>query len=512
MGSSSNPEDNLVNPTVPDFDEAVEVEKTRMEIPKHLEDRCKWLEEKFKALENVDYHGGIDAKDLSLVPDLVLPPKFKMPEFEKYNETSCPEAHITIFCRRMTGYIHNDQLLIHCFQDSLIGEAAKWYNQLNRGQISSWKDLAQAFMKQYGYVTDIAPDRITLQNMEKKLNESFRQYAQRWREIATQVQLPLLEKETTMCGKIEVGESTKKLVPRKRENEINNVSRSYAKPITVNQPRIVNASQQASSKQESDIKRNTEKLQFTSIPVTYKELYQTLFNAHVVSPVYLKPMQPPYPKWYNENVQCEYHAVITGHAIENYTAFKRLVEKLHEMGIIKFDKSSGGENPLPNHADKEVNAVIENTGKRVRMTVAEVRTPLREVWKEIMKKGLIAQSLGNRPQKIGNYCEFHDEEDHEIQECDEFRALIKELMDKKEQEFFEYVEERDVCTSEGGSLGKDCEINRPRVIISQPKINEVGLKMAPRIVIQKPVAFPYKDSKRVPWSYNCNVTIPGGKN
>ncbi|XP_017613920.2 uncharacterized protein LOC108459067 [Gossypium arboreum] len=399
IGSISNPKDNLANPRVPDFDEAVEVEKARMEIPKQLEDHCKWLEDKFKALENVNYHGGIDAKDLSLVSDLVLPPKFKMPEFEKYNGTSCPEVQ-----------------------------------------------------------------------------------------------------------KIEAGESTKKSVPRKRENEVNNVSRSCAKPITVNQPRIVNASQQASSKQESDTKRNTEKLQFTSILVTYKELYQTLFNAHVVSPVYLKLMQPPYPKWYNENVQCEYHAGITGHAIENCTAFKMLVEKLLEMGIIKFDESFGGQNPLPNHADKGVNAVIENAGKRARMTMVEVRTSLREVWKEIMKRGLITQSLGNRPQKIGNYCEFHDEEDHEIQECDEFRALIQELMDNKELEFFEYVEERDVCTSEGGLLGKDCEINRPRVIISQPKIK------APRIVIQKPAAFPYKDSKRVPWSYNCNVTIPEGKN
>ncbi|KAA3477618.1 myosin heavy chain-like [Gossypium australe] len=119
----------------------------------------------------------IDAKDLSLVPDLVLPPKFKTPEFEKYNRTSCPKAHITVFYRRMTGYANNDQLLIHCFQDSLIGSAVKWYNQLSHAKVNSWKDLAQAFMKQYSHVTDMTPERITLQNMEKKQNESFKQYA-----------------------------------------------------------------------------------------------------------------------------------------------------------------------------------------------------------------------------------------------------------------------------------------------------------------------------------------------
>ncbi|XP_016667396.1 uncharacterized protein [Gossypium hirsutum] len=142
-GSCSNPEDNVANPTIPDFDE-VEGEK-----------------------------------ELSLVPDLVLPPKFKMPEFERYNGTSCPEAHITMFCRRMTGYVNNDQFLIHCFQDSLTGAAAKWYNQLSRAQVKSWNDLVQAFMKQYDHVTYIVPDRITLQNMEKRSGESFKKYAQR---------------------------------------------------------------------------------------------------------------------------------------------------------------------------------------------------------------------------------------------------------------------------------------------------------------------------------------------
>ncbi|XP_040956156.1 uncharacterized protein [Gossypium hirsutum] len=161
-GSGSNPRDNPINPVVPDLDDATEIEKTKVDLPKQLEDRCRWLEEKFKAMENTDYHQGIDAKDLSLVPDLVLPPKFKMPEFKKYNGTSCPEAHITMFCRRMTAYINNDQLLIHCFQDSLVGSAARWYNQLSRANIHSWKDLAQAFIKQYRHVMDIAPDRIVL--------------------------------------------------------------------------------------------------------------------------------------------------------------------------------------------------------------------------------------------------------------------------------------------------------------------------------------------------------------
>ncbi|XP_017613781.1 uncharacterized protein LOC108458898 [Gossypium arboreum] len=433
IGSSSYPGDHPVTLDVPDFDNAAEVEKTKAEVSKQFEDRCKWLEEKFKELEYADPYCGMDAKELSLVSDLVLPPKFKMPEFERYNGTSCPEAHITMFCRMMTGYVNNDQLLIHCFQDSLSGAATKWYNQLSRTQVKSWKDLAQAFMKQDGHITDIAPDRITLQNMDKKLSESFLQYAQIWREVATQVQPPLLEKETTMLfintlkapfithmlgnatksftnivmsgemienairsGKIEVEENTRRSAPKKRENEVGNMSSGYAKPATVNQSRAIVTGQQASPRWEPNTRQNTEKFQFTPIPVTYRKLYKSLFDAHVVAPFDLELLQPPNPKWYDANAQCEYHAGITGHSIENCTSFKRCVERLIKADVVKFNDTPGTGNPLPSHTDKGVNAIIENMGRKVKLNIAEVRTPLKLVWKEMHKRGLAPQGLGDK--------------------------------------------------------------------------------------------------------------------
>ncbi|KAA3470707.1 intersectin-1-like [Gossypium australe] len=128
VGSGSNPGHNPNNPIVPDLDEVVGEERVVTESQRQLEERCKWLEEKFKAMETINFRCGVEAKDLSLVPNLVLPQMFKIPEFERYNGTSCPEAHIMMFCRRMTGYVNNHQLLIHFFQESLTGSAARWYN------------------------------------------------------------------------------------------------------------------------------------------------------------------------------------------------------------------------------------------------------------------------------------------------------------------------------------------------------------------------------------------------
>ena len=132
-------------------------------------------------------YGMVDAYKISLVLDLVLPLKFKVPTFDKYDGTKCPSAYLYMYYRKMTGYTSNDKLLIHCFQDILSGSATRWYNRLSRNQIKSWTDLAKAFLVQYKHMTNTAPDRLSLQNMEKKTTEIFREYAHKWRDLAAQV-------------------------------------------------------------------------------------------------------------------------------------------------------------------------------------------------------------------------------------------------------------------------------------------------------------------------------------
>ena len=73
-------------------------------------------------VEGSDAYGLVDASKMSLVPNLVLPPKFKVPTFDKYDGTKCPSANLYMYCRKMIGHTNNDKhdkLLIHCFQDSL---------------------------------------------------------------------------------------------------------------------------------------------------------------------------------------------------------------------------------------------------------------------------------------------------------------------------------------------------------------------------------------------------------
>ncbi|XP_050909267.1 uncharacterized protein LOC127123044 [Lathyrus oleraceus] len=168
--------------------------------PKVLSDpateRLHALEKKVKAIEGNNIFGSA-AMNMRLVPNLVIPAKFKTPDFKKYKGQTCPRSHFVMYFRKMVAHTENDKLLIHYFQDSLSGASLRSYMTLEQGRIRSWEDLVETFLRQYKYNLDMAHDLMQLQGMVMNEKESFKEYAQRWRELVAQVEPLLSEKEMT---------------------------------------------------------------------------------------------------------------------------------------------------------------------------------------------------------------------------------------------------------------------------------------------------------------------------
>jgi len=54
-------------------------------------------------------------EELCLVPDIIIPPKFKVPDFDKYKGTTCPKNHLKMYRRKMGAYSKDEKLLMHFF-------------------------------------------------------------------------------------------------------------------------------------------------------------------------------------------------------------------------------------------------------------------------------------------------------------------------------------------------------------------------------------------------------------
>ncbi|RDX88918.1 hypothetical protein CR513_29420, partial [Mucuna pruriens] len=76
------------------------------------------LEERLDALQGAKQ---FDVTDLCLFPNIVIPPKFELPAFDKYGGTTSPKSHLTMYCRKMALHAYDDALLIHFFQEILTG-------------------------------------------------------------------------------------------------------------------------------------------------------------------------------------------------------------------------------------------------------------------------------------------------------------------------------------------------------------------------------------------------------
>ena len=98
------------------------------------------IEERLKAIEGIGDYPFADMAKLCLVSDVVIPPKFKVPDFDKYKITTCPKNHLKMYCQMMGAYSRDKKLLMHIFQESLAEVAITWYTNLEAFQIRSWKD------------------------------------------------------------------------------------------------------------------------------------------------------------------------------------------------------------------------------------------------------------------------------------------------------------------------------------------------------------------------------------
>ena len=86
-------------------------------------ERIEHMEERLHAIEGGGNYAFADMAELCLVPDVVIPPKFKVPDFDKYKGTTCPKNHLKMYCSMMRVYAKDENLLMHFFQKSLVGAA-----------------------------------------------------------------------------------------------------------------------------------------------------------------------------------------------------------------------------------------------------------------------------------------------------------------------------------------------------------------------------------------------------
>ncbi|RDY13685.1 hypothetical protein CR513_01358, partial [Mucuna pruriens] len=300
-----------------------------------VEERWHSLEERLRVVE------GGSSYELKAVD---LPAKFKTPEFDKYKGSSYPRVHLVMYCRKMAVDIHDNKILVHCFQDNLTGAALGWYVSLERGHIKMWRDLAEAFIKQYKYNEDMALDRSWLQGLVKKEQEGFKEYAKQWHELAVQIQSLITEREmvtmfidtlpssyydkvignaaSNFADLVTVGERIELGIRRGRFAQESGSGGLSKKPIAKKKKGEANAvivgpsfPQGRDHQSKADVARQEKATSnIDSNPRVLHRVVALVARAKAHGNNSPQALEPPYPRSYDPNARCDYHGGVVGHA------------------------------------------------------------------------------------------------------------------------------------------------------------------------------------------------------
>jgi hypothetical protein len=109
-----------------------------------------------------------------------LPERFTAPRLEIYNGRTDPVAHIDHYHHRMALWRYKDSLMCRIFPSSLGEVALRWFNQLERGTIGSWSQMAEVFVGRF--ITNSWRSRglDTLMVIRLGSNESLKDYSARF--------------------------------------------------------------------------------------------------------------------------------------------------------------------------------------------------------------------------------------------------------------------------------------------------------------------------------------------
>ncbi|RDX78035.1 hypothetical protein CR513_41753, partial [Mucuna pruriens] len=91
-------------------------------------------------------------------------------------------------------------------------------------------------------------------------------------------------------------------------------------------------------------------------------LFPLLLQKNMIAVLPLKPLEPPYPRSYDPNTKCDYHARAVGHSTERCWSFKHKVQDLIDARWLRFkgNELNISTNPLPTHEGQSINTLSHN--------------------------------------------------------------------------------------------------------------------------------------------------------
>uniref|UniRef100_A0A2N9EQE2 Uncharacterized protein n=1 Tax=Fagus sylvatica TaxID=28930 RepID=A0A2N9EQE2_FAGSY len=323
-----------------------------------LDSKIDSLEEKIRLIQGLNSFGNTDFSSMSWFPNMTVPPKFKAPEFEKYNGRGDPMIHLQMECSRMVLTVEED-LSLEGTGRHLPGSIRVQLPN-SSGSVRPSKDGEEEQRDLQG----ICPK-------ERGSKDALK-----------------TKKIVDMTALMALAEQAAKKAPTKRkEGDVQMIGRNNGRPRQV-LPTFTMQPIQPRPIQAPDPTQAPAPVPTPQVP-------------GLISPIVPRPYGGPQRRDFNPNSACDFHFGEVGHTVENCGQLRHRVQDLIDHGVLKFEGLPNiTTNPLPKHPEGGVNMVEIEEGN-------EESIAWRRLFYTLEKQKHITPLDAPPGPSTGDSCEYH---------------------------------------------------------------------------------------------------------
>ncbi|XP_077249458.1 uncharacterized protein LOC143888965 [Tasmannia lanceolata] len=268
---------------------------------------------------------GFDISEFLMSPNAIFPPKFKAPDYDKYDGTGCPRNHVRWFITLSQQHGLSREQMAHLFPMSLIGVAKRWRWRRKSAQLShrmSEEDQIKLVLKSLSpqYFHFMAPQHY--QNFDHLIK------------TGTQIE-DAIAKGLRAKTLSDVREGKRPMIQPKEVQAV-----SYTRPVTKPVDEVVRPMVTKQFRQ------------FDPLPFPLPMILKKLIRDKKIRLPDVKPVPNPLPGNWRRDQYCEYHRG-PGHMTENCLALKHAIQNMIDKDELAVERPNITQNPLPNHQLRE---------------------------------------------------------------------------------------------------------------------------------------------------------------
>ncbi|XP_077246067.1 uncharacterized protein LOC143885917 [Tasmannia lanceolata] len=298
-----------------------------------------------KEMENIKFQGPkkLNMADFMIYPGVTLPPRFKVPDMDKYDGTGCPRSHLMSVLPLLQQHGLSPEQVALLFPRSLIGVAKKWFLSLKSEEIRTLEDIANRFVEQFSMeegidMTHRLPDEEQIKIVVKNLSPQY------YHHMAIQYFLDFNHL-------IKTGTQIEDALSKGLRSRVPSDSREGKRPMVA--PKEVHNMNTAPPARRVNFgegrPERKEPRRFDPLPYSLLVALKKLLRDKKIE--LLEPREAPnfLLRYWRKDYYCEYHQGV-GHLTDRCMALKHKIQDMIEAKKISVEAPNVTRNPLPTHA------------------------------------------------------------------------------------------------------------------------------------------------------------------